>query len=201
MIIYGSKPVHLKTAQPSTFTCPQCQRQGSTQLSIFSKHAHLYWIPMFPMGRIGESQCQNCQQVLGVQEMPEELQKEYNRLKEETKAPLWQFAGAGLVAIAIVLIFQSGQRTKKLEQEYLSQPMMGDTYEYKEDYQVYSTFKIVEVYWDSVAIQPNDYSVNKSSGFSQIDKPENYSEFIYMMSREDLKAMYEDGDILGINRD
>ena len=54
MIIYGSKAVHLKSAQPPTAVCPSCGQTGTTVLTQgYSKHAHVFWIPLFPIGRIG----------------------------------------------------------------------------------------------------------------------------------------------------
>src|SRR5689334_13714031 len=126
MIIYGTKPVHLKTVQPSNVVCPHCGQTGTTMISAYSKHAHIFWIPLFPIGRVGVSQCQHCAQALNDAGMPHELKREYANLKAETRAPLWQFSGLGLIAVLIVFAtYQSGENSKK-QLEYVANPAVGD---------------------------------------------------------------------------
>ncbi len=92
MIIYGSRATHLKSAQ-STTTCPSCNTKGSVILSVFGKYAHIFWIPLFPIGKKGISQCQHCKNVLATREMPEAIKREYDELKADCKSPIWQYVG------------------------------------------------------------------------------------------------------------
>jgi hypothetical protein len=126
MIIYGNKPVHLKSVQPPTLVCPSCGQTGTIVISAYSKHAHIFWIPLFPIGRLGASQCQHCKQVLELGAMPHEIKREYSNLKAETKVPLWQFSGLGLVAVIIAFTIYSSGEDKKKEAEYLANPVVGD---------------------------------------------------------------------------
>ena len=88
MIIYGSRAVHLASAQPTSITCPSCGTQGSLVISTFRRHAHIFWIPLFPIGKTGVSQCQHCKQVMKVKEMPNNIRKEYEYVKDEKRGPL-----------------------------------------------------------------------------------------------------------------
>src|SRR6187402_2989521 len=175
MIIYGSKPVHLKSVQSPTLVCPNCAQTGTVVLSAFSKHAHIFWIPVFPIGRMGVSQCQHCKQVLELKAMPHELKREYDILKAETKVPLWQFSGLGVIAVIIAFATYSSGEDKKKEAEYLANPVAGDVYRYKTESKQYSTLKVVSVSADSVFVSPNGYETNKMSGIYEIDKAENYA--------------------------
>ncbi|WP_299900212.1 zinc-ribbon domain-containing protein [uncultured Aquimarina sp.] len=102
MIIYGSKSVHLKSERSEISVCPNCGTQGSLVLSVYRRHAHIFWIPLFPIGKKGLSQCQHCKNVLYTKEMPLSIRKEYDLLKNKAKGPLWQFAGLGILIITIV---------------------------------------------------------------------------------------------------
>ncbi len=200
MIIYGSKAVHLKTVQSKASTCPSCGTQGSLAISVFRKHAHVFWIPLFPIGKKGISQCQHCKNVLETKEMPEPIKREYENLKNETKGPIWQFAGLGLIAILIAWgNYRSGE-DKKVELEYIKSPQIGDVYEYKTETGSYSTLKVVRISSDSVFVSPNEYEITQMSKLYKIDKSENYSELSYGISKINLNDMYDLGDIFDINR-
>lgn len=200
MLIYGSKAVNLKTVQSKTATCPSCGTQGSLKIRVFRKHAHVFWIPLFPIGKNGVSRCQHCKNVLKTKEMPEPIKKEYETLKNETKGPIWQFAGLGVIAILIVWSSYASGEDKKLKLEYIKQPQIGDIYKYKIESGSYSTLKVVNVSNDSVFVSPNEYEINQMSKIYKINKPENYSDFSYGISNSMIKEMYDTGEIFDINR-
>ncbi|KAB5492006.1 MULTISPECIES: zinc-ribbon domain-containing protein [Flagellimonas] len=200
MIIYGARAVHLKSAQSKNTICPSCNTQGSSVISIYRKHAHIFWIPLFPISKNGISQCQHCKKVLEPKEMPEPIKREYVNLKNDAKGPVWQFVGLGIIAALISWGFYANAEDKKKESAYLQSPQTGDIYSYKVEGGHYSTFKIMSVTQDSIFISPNQYEINKIGRVHTIDKPENYSEILYGMSRIKVKEMYESGEIYGINR-
>ncbi len=200
MIIYGSKTVHLDSVRLDTITCESCRTQGSIVLNVFRKHAHIFWIPLFPIGKRGLSECDHCKNVLEAKDMQEPLKSEYHRFKNNTKGPIWQFAGLAIIAVLIVWGNYASGQNEKLELEYIVSPMEGDIYEYKIEARSYSTLKVMSVSNDSVFVSPNEYEISKMSKIHKIDKLENYPEFSYGISRVKLKEMYDSGDIIGINR-
>lgn len=200
MVIYGSKAAHLKSAQPKAAVCPSCGQTGTIILSAYSRHAHIFWIPLFPIGRIGVSQCQHCKHTLEVKDMPHDLKREYENLKAETKTPIWQFSGLALIAVLIAFFIYSDGQNKKKHVEYIASPAVGDVYEYKTESSNYSTLKVIDVSGDSVFVTPNDYETDKMSGVYKIDKEENYADFSYGISRDDLKQMHSEGTIYDVNR-
>ena len=78
---------------------------------------------------------------------------------------------------------------------------MYDKYTYRTESNGYSTFKVVEVHEDSIYVDWNDYEISKQSGIDEIDKEENYPGDIYILSKAEVKAMYDAGDIKDIDRD
>ncbi|MEO7989993.1 MAG: hypothetical protein ABI663_10655 [Chryseolinea sp.] len=200
MIIYGSTPVHLRSAQPPTAVCPSCGQTGTIILSAYSKHAHVFWIPLFPIGGLGISQCQHCKQTLEEKMMPVELRREYNNVKAATRVPIWQFSGLALIGVIIIWITYSNGEDKKKQLEYIANPAVGDVYKYKTDSRNYSTLKVISVSADSVFVSPNDYETDKMSGVNKIDVAENYPEVMYGISKGDLKEKYTSDNIYDIDR-
>ncbi|WP_222935970.1 hypothetical protein [Neolewinella lacunae] len=132
--------------------------------------------------------------------MPESISSRVNKLKEETKGPVWQFAGVGIfILLFIIGAFASSQSSQNTA-AYLASPMAGDVYEYKFDQGSYSTFLVARVVGDSVFVHPNEYEINKITRLYRIEKPENYSTEVIGFSRADLEAMRTAGDILNIKR-
>lgn len=201
MIIYGTKSVNLLSKNSKNTACPNCQTEGSITYHIYRKHAHIFWIPLFPLGKKGYSECAHCKNVLEPKEMPRNMQMELDTIKNEASGPIWQFAGLAIIAILIIWGAFANEQDKKMELQYIASPEVNDVYEYKSESGSYSTMKVVEVSDDSVFVVPNMYETNKMTKVYKIDKAENYSEDVYGISMTDLNLMYTDGDIFDINRD
>jgi len=200
MIIYGSKAVHLRSVRSKSLTCPNCGTQGSTIISVFRKHAHIYWIPLFPIGKKGVSQCQHCKIAYESKDMPHPIKKEYEKIKNNSKGPIWQYAGLAIFAFLIVWAVYANGANKKLELKYINSPQVGDVYEYKIENEKYSTLKVVKVTNDSVFVAPNKYGINKMSKIDRIEKPGNYSDVTYGISISRLKEMYDSEEIFDVDR-
>lgn len=200
MIIYGWKAAHLRSTQSKTAVCPSCKTQGSTVISVFSRHVHIFWIPLFPYGKTGTSQCQHCQHTMKVKQMPEEIKREYKNLKMDVKPHIWQFSGLVLISFLIAWGIYSSKENDKKNLEYIGAPKVGDIYEYKTESGYYSSLKVVNVSTDSIRVVPNEYEIEKKTGIYRIDKPENYGEFSYGLSKQELIEMFTSEEIYEVNR-
>ncbi len=201
MIVYGSRAVNLKTNISSTAVCSNCNTKGLLKLSTYRKHAHIFWIPLFPIGSVGMSECQNCKQVLEFSEMQAPLKREYKVFKSDVKGPIWQFSGLTLILLLFVWGIYSSKQNDILKKEYISAPLVGDTYDYKViETSNYSILKVREVSQDSVFVSPNEYEISKRSKLYTINKEENYTSFNYGISRANLEKMYDKGRIISIDR-
>ncbi len=200
MIIYGSRPVHIKTVECNHITCQNCDTKGPILLSIFRKHAHVFWIPLFPIGKTGGSECMNCKNVLEPKEMPQDLRQEYDLLKADARGPIWQFSGLLLILVVIIWAnFQSAADTKE-EREYLANPQIGDVYQTKSESNNYSTMIITDIDADTIYMCFNDYETNKVTGIYKIDIPENYPDSSFGMLHADIVALYDEDKIIDIKR-
>ncbi|WP_338815251.1 hypothetical protein V9L05_09270 [Bernardetia sp. Wsw4-3y2] len=201
MIIYGTGSKHLKTKQPKDTCCPLCKSEDSVLMSVYSRHAHIFWIPLFPFGKMVAMQCQNCQEVLDKKNVPEHLKTKSQELKKETTTPAWQFIGLLLIALLIGGIAYSDYQSEQNFKSYLKAPQKNDVYKYTTEVGMYSTFKVIEVSKDSILVVQNEYEVNKASGISDIDIDPNYAESLYMMAKKDIQQMYETNKIYDIDRE
>lgn len=200
MIIFGRSAVLLKSKESVHTVCPSCETKGSLVYSIYSRHAHVFWIPLFPAGKTGGAICRHCQLEIESKEMPEDLKREYDDFNSEVRAPIWQFAGLAIIAAFIIYINVSRQQDAKIELQYINSPKVGDIYQYKIENGRYSSFKIEKVFDESVEVALNDYETDQIGGLKEIDQEENYLDLIYIFSIEELKEMHNNGEIFDINR-
>ncbi len=202
MIIFGTRTAFIGSKKSTTnVSCNHCGTTGQIVYSIFRSHFHVFWIPVFPTGKKAVSECQHCKRTLSYKEMSAEMKKECNSIKNDIKGPIWQFSGLFIFAALIVFAGFASKNDKKNEAEYLKSPAVGDIYEYFTDTKQYSTMKVSKVTTDSVFVQLNDYEISRSSKLYKIEKDENYSEYTYGYSIDEIKSMYGEKIIIDINRD
>ncbi|WP_424002081.1 hypothetical protein [Maribacter sp. IgM3_T14_3] len=201
MIFFGTGSAKLNSVITRNITCQHCNNQDTVYINIYRKHAHVFWIPMFPLGKSGSSYCTHCKETLSPKQMPEALKMQYKNIKSDAKGPIWQFSGLLVLALLIGFAIYSGGKDKENTQLYLSAPAVGDIYEYKADNGSYSTMRLMKVTSDSLYLSLNDYEISKKSRLYKIDKDENYSEVTYGYSKNEISQMQKEGIILDINRD
>lgn len=201
MIIYGSNSKNLRSANPKNLKCPNCAAEGSTSINILNHYAHVFWVPLFPLGRKMVSQCDNCQHVLKRKQMPADFDMDARTLMAETRIPLWSFSGLALLAVFALWIVYSGNQKEKATAEYFAAPIENDVYNITTEGGNYSTMKLIAVDADSVTVTFNLYEIDKRSKVDELDKAENYEEEYYRIARSLLVEMYEAKEIFSISRE
>ena len=201
MIIYGSRATHLKSDQLRNATCPNCQTKGSLTASAYGRHTHIFWIPLFPMGKTGVFECQHCHKGFKKKELGEDGKMDYKNFLVDVKTPLWKFSGLGIIALLISWGAYASIMKESKVSELVDNPAMYDKYTFKTENNSYSTFKIIEVFEDSIYVDQNDYEIDKLSAIHKIDKEENYSGDIYVVTTAEIKEMFDAGDIDDIERE
>ncbi|WP_121810131.1 hypothetical protein [Mucilaginibacter kameinonensis] len=201
MIIYGIKAKLLKSEITSD-TCPNCNTANSIQMNVFQRWAHIFWIPFFPIGKTGVSQCLNCKQVLKLKEMPASLKLSYDNLKVQTKIPVWTFAGCFLIVIGSIFFYISEkQKSKKVNQWVLS-PQKNDVFHIKLKNDHYTLYKVNKVSGDSVYLALNKYEVDREDGLDDIAAKGDtaYDSAQEGIAKPFLVEMAKEGTILDIER-
>lgn len=104
MVFYGSKGKLLSQDKINGTTCQHCQELAPQNTSTFGKYAHIYWIPFFPIGKVGVAECTNCKRTIPKKEFTPQLLSKYKDLSHKHKTPLWFFSGP-LAIIGIMACF------------------------------------------------------------------------------------------------
>jgi hypothetical protein len=201
MIFYGTNSSRLKDGQLPNVTCPNCENQTSMTYSVFGKYAYLYWIPVFPMGKVNILECNHCKRTYKLKELPEQIQRKFETEKH-TGIPLLHFSGLAIIVLAIAYFAYSSSKHKEDEAVFIKTPAIGDVYSIKsESPGHFTTMKVTEVKNDSIYVVFNDYEIDKQSAIYKIDKASNYSDYTDGYTKEEIVSLYENKTIYNIDRD
>ena len=202
MIIYGTNGAHVRTAQLPGVTCPGCATSNTLQLSVFSRYAHIYWIPLFPYSKPTVTQCSHCQQAWEEKTIPSELRNLAQTLKKETRAPLLHWAGLAIVAALIGWGAVAGMWDGRENKSFLAAPRVGDIYTVreKEGEGDYSLLKVVSVKGPTVDVVPNEYQIDNNHPIDKLNAPAKYSKKSFALSKFELQIMQNKGLLTDVDR-
>ena len=205
MIIFGRRNSPYKRIQQPHIECPDCKTKGSTVITVFSKYVHVFWIPMFPYGKIIGSQCHHCGRSMDSEhltiETPEHVRADFAAILKSTKYPFKHFIAVIVIPCVIIYGTATYIHLEKLEKEYINSPLTNDVYTYKTEQHHYSTYLVFDVNADSVYLIPNNYECNQLEGIKDINTKANYGEFYFSWSRNKILDMHENGTIIDVKRD
>jgi hypothetical protein len=121
MLIYGSRATQIGNFIVDGSKCSHCGNEGTQRMTVFGKYGHIFWIPMFPIGKKAVSECTHCKKTIDDSEFDMNLRSFYNSTASAAKSPIWQWAGLLLVGGLIALGFLIGMlSTPDPRQESLS---------------------------------------------------------------------------------
>ncbi len=101
MIIYGTKGKHIHSEETDLIQCSHCQEQRKHTISIYGRYAHIFWIPFFPIGKKGVSECNHCKMTLAPKDMNESLKFAFQNVEKNAKRPITHW----LLLIIIGVLF------------------------------------------------------------------------------------------------
>lgn len=173
MLISGTKHTRLGQFEATGMDCETCGG-GPIILDMYSKHAHIYWIPFFPMGNEGQSFCSACEEIRTPEEMPQPLLDRYNQGRHKLSAPLWKWSGVFAVAAFLFVVSLLGALPESPHtadadtMSYAASPQAGDLV-YLHSGDDYTVGKIEAVDDDGVAyLRHSDYVANYKSGMDEL---------------------------------
>ncbi|MNS25555.1 hypothetical protein D3C72_574510 [compost metagenome] len=73
-------------------------------MSFYGRYAHVYWIPMFSLGRTVVTQCMHCKQVLEENQFSPTIKDTRELLRPETKIPFTHFIGLGIIGAILLYV-------------------------------------------------------------------------------------------------
>ena len=200
MIFYGTKGAHLHSEKVSGVKCNHCEQQNAHTISIFSKYFYIYWIPIFPIGKKGVSECNHCKATYERKNMSEQLKLAHDNVKRNTKTPFTHWIGSLLMGAIILFGIYSVQQHGKDIVTYINAPQINDIVEYKSSDNAYSTVKVTNVTPDSIFFVANSMEISRKSKLYKIDKEKNYTAERFGMSLADYKKAFDDNYFLDVDR-
>lgn len=202
MIIYGYREASLQAGTFEGAVCPHCGQQGHVAGAVFSRHAHIMFIPLFPIYKRMEIWCQDCGGQSQVGNYPTEIQTQMREFKRRQKPKIWQFLGLILIVVFIGSAIISGQREKANTGKYVENPALNDVYCLRYDDNKYSLVMIAGMEGDSIFFYNNEYHTSKMSNVKKLHRPDFYEQgIVYGYSRDEVRELYEDKTIRYVWRD
>jgi hypothetical protein len=199
MIIYGSKSKQL-AVDHIIEKCPECGTQNSTDMHVFQKYAHIYWLPLFPLGKHGVSQCDKCKLILKNNKMPNDLRLAYYNVRTKAKTPIWMFSGLIIIGLLSIYGIYGSKKEAEKTKQMIVDLKPNDILQIKVN-QEYTKIKITTVKGDSVFYKSNQYSVDRESGLDKISNADkSFYEEEEGSTKLEMKNKFENNEILKIIR-
>ena len=199
MIIYGTKKKEIEN-EVLTDKCPYCGHQNSLVMHVIQKYMHLFWIPMFPLRKIGVSHCEFCKQVLTLKEMPPFLVTAYDNLKAKARAPFWTYTG-----LSIIVFFSINYKIDELKksneiEKAIKTPRHGDIFEVKLENNNYTFYKVDHVRGDSIFVRKSRFQSKFSSDIENLKRKgyDVYEKYFFLVERSDLEQMFNNDKVLDV---
>ncbi len=104
MIIFGGKTSNIGNFDIPNTKCNYCKQESSQRISVLGKYAHIFWIPIFPIGKKVIAECKHCKRTIQLKEFPLKLVKLYDANRSKTKRPIWHWFGLGLFSLFVLFI-------------------------------------------------------------------------------------------------
>ena len=199
MIIYGYRSSHLLT-ESVPGECTACSAPAALRMSVFGRYVHVYWIPLFSIGKVGASECGHCRQVLKPKEMNPGLRQLFQELKQRSRIPLWHFVGLAVVAALILWAMVASSKNHRANQTFITAPHKGDLYHVRTNNGHYSLWKVQDVTGNAVKLLANNYEIDNETKVQDLNKPENYDANPLELTRYDLKIMLDKQEIVDVER-
>ncbi|QNK63246.1 zinc-ribbon domain-containing protein [Pedobacter sp. PAMC26386] len=103
IFFFGTRSKAILTILLKNLECLYCKQTDTVFLNIISTYAHLFWIPLFPVGKKKFTVCSHCRQTLAENQMPMEYKAAIAQENINAKVPVWQFAGLIIIGCLIVV--------------------------------------------------------------------------------------------------
>ncbi|TYZ07860.1 hypothetical protein FY528_14275 [Hymenobacter lutimineralis] len=198
MIIYGTNGSHVRTVAAPALACPACANPGQLSLSVFSRYAHIYWVPLVPYAKPAVAQCLHCKGAWTLKELPPEatnIREDLQTLKKQTMAPWWHWSGLVVLLLLAAWGLWASGRDQKENAAYLAAPQVGDIYTVRENDSAgeYSLLKVVRTQGNTVELVANEYAIDNAHPLDKLNDPAKYSKESFSLSQLDLRVMQQKG--------
>jgi len=173
MIFFGTGSKTMKTVELGEAECPSCS-QPTVFMQLLHKYFHIWWIPVFPIGKVAVAGCKSCNTAWEQQDLPLPLFESVESAKKSSSPPKYLFAGLYIVGIIISIAMFTSWRNDRNTGDYAGQPQVADLYvmstEFDEEYP-HQLFQIRNIDGDSITMMIGSYGYrNPSDAVDAVEK-------------------------------
>ena len=105
MIIFGLRASNIGSVKVDGSTCSYCENSGTQNITQFGRYFHIFWIPVFPLGKSTFSECDHCKRTVRKREFTTELKDVFNSNKSAIKRPVWHWTGLILIGFLVTTFY------------------------------------------------------------------------------------------------
>jgi uncharacterized Zn-finger protein len=198
MIFYGTKASNIKNGELRNVTCPHCQTNVSMNYSVYSKYAHIYWIPFFPIGKTNIIECRSCKASYDLATVDQSIKEKFKKEQEQNpaKTPLTHYSllmGIGvLMILGTISVFKDSSDTE----EFAKNPKVGDVFYEAMANGHYSTSKITKITKDSIFVLDNNMEAFEKSGVDEVARKEEKYTLPWQLSKQKYAELTTKGDTI-----
>ena len=102
---FGTGSTVTATEALPALTCQYCQTTGSMAVSVTSRYAQVFFIPVVPLGKTSVTVCGHCRQALRTGEQPAAYLAPVAAVMARAKTPIWHFAVLGVFGALFAFAF------------------------------------------------------------------------------------------------
>lgn len=190
MILFGTRGKRLEIVEDRVCRCPSCG-QGPMAHNVFQQYFHIWYIPVFPIGRKVVSKCLSCGKEFQEHQLPPAnvSQAKMNVMK---RTPVWTFAGLFLIAIgAIALTINDFKRSARTSDD-ASNPELGYAFLVKDE-GGFMYYQVAKVNSDSIFLAPHSAWFSRKSDATISMGKFNADHYSWLgMSMDDYKTWKKD---------
>ncbi len=105
LFLFGMRSSRIQQQDIPNVSCDYCQQNVGYRVTTFGRYAHLFFIPMFPLGRKTVAECAHCKKTYD-RNFPEALTRAIVTRNQQapSKRPLWHGCGCLIIIAAIALV-------------------------------------------------------------------------------------------------
>ena len=196
MIIYGRRDVSLQSTTFDEQFCTNCGMKGAVTCTVFSRYAHIFWIPLFPYSKKLLIRCSSCGKVFNLNELNPSLQPEIKEFYRKCKAPFWQWVGLTLIIASVLLNINRTINEKNDTKQFFNSPEINDVYCFKYE-DGYTLMLIDDISNDSVYFLNNEYYFSNIIDVKKLHRLKYYNlDETYGYSREELDNLFNEEKII-----
>lgn len=104
MIFYGVRASKIGAITAKNSTCEYCFDNEEHRISVFGKYFHIFWIPVFPVGKVATAECTKCLKTVEQKEFSKEIKDQYQSKIGEVKRPKTHWIGLMLIGLFAAFI-------------------------------------------------------------------------------------------------